>query len=112
MDLSGIKILKGQRGKIWGCVVGDLPDDPWVRPPTDSAVQPHTLFLPHSVGARFNHKLRGVHQAVFVHALEVFLVFMDLKIEQITQDRFLPFTKHKLLHAEHLNLKKKQILYI
>lgn len=66
------------------CVV-DLPDDPWVGPATDSAMQSHTLLLPHCVGARFNHKLRGVHQAVFVHTLEVLLVFMDLKIaEEIT----------------------------
>lgn len=41
--------------------VRDLPDDPWVRPAGDSAMQPHTLLLPHGVGARFNHKLRGVH---------------------------------------------------
>lgn len=62
--------------------VFDLPDDPWVRPASDSAMQPHALFLPHGVGAWFNHKLRGVHQAIFVHALKVFLVFMDLQIEQ------------------------------
>jgi len=42
-------------------------------------MQPHTLLLPHGVGARFDHKLRGVHQAVFVHMLEVFPVFIDLK---------------------------------
>lgn len=58
----------------------DAPDDPGVRPAADGAVQPHTLLLPHGVGARFNHKLRGVHQTVLVHALEVFLVFMDLNI--------------------------------
>lgn len=62
--------------------VGDLPDDPWVRPACDGAVQTHTLLLPHGVGARFNHKLRGMHQAVFVHALKVFPVFMDLQTEQ------------------------------
>lgn len=61
---------------------GDLPDDPGVRPATDSAVQTHTLLLPHCVGARLNHKLWGVHQAVFVHTLEVFLVFMNLKIAE------------------------------
>lgn len=74
-----------------------LPDDPWVGPATDSAMQPHTLLLPHCVGARFNHKLRGVHQAVFVHALEVFLVFMDLKVaEKISQDHR-TFANHKLI---------------
>lgn len=61
--------------------VGDLPDDPWVRPAADGAVQAHALFLPHGVGAGFYHKLWGVHQAVSVHALKVFLVFMDLKRE-------------------------------
>ena len=66
--------------------VCDLPDDPGVRPAADSAVQPHTLLLPHSVGARFNHKLRGMHQAVFVHTLKVYPVFMDLQTEKITQD--------------------------
>lgn len=60
------------------CVL-DLPDNPWVGPATDSAMQSHTLLLPHSVGAWFNHKLRGMHQAIFVHALEVLLVFMDLQ---------------------------------
>lgn len=78
----------GWSWKLWGQALGyvigdryvcDLPDDPWIRPAADSAMQPHTLLLPHSVGARFNHKFWGVHQAVFVHALEVFLVFMDLK---------------------------------
>lgn len=69
---------------LWVRCVGDLPDDPGVGPATDSAVQPHTLLLPHSVGARFNHKLWGVHQAVFVYSLEVFLVFMNLKIEKTT----------------------------
>lgn len=69
------------------CIV-DLPDDPGVRPAGDSAVQSHTLVLPHSVGARFNHKLRGVHQAVFVHTLEMFLVFMDLrKAERLSQEK-------------------------
>lgn len=58
-----------------------LPDDPGIRPAADSAMEPHTLLLPHSVGAWLDHKLWGVHQAVFVHALEVFLVIMDLKIE-------------------------------
>lgn len=61
--------------------VGDLPDDPRVRPAADGAVQAHALFLPHGVGAGFYHKLWGVHQAVNVHALKVFLVFMDLKRE-------------------------------
>lgn len=60
----------------------DLPDDPRVGPAADSAVQAHTLLLPHGVGAWFNHKLWGVHQAVFVHALKVFPVFMDLQTEQ------------------------------
>lgn len=59
--------------------VCDLPDDPWVRPAADGAVQTHALFLPHGVGAGFDHKLWGVHQAVYVHTLKVFLVFMDLK---------------------------------
>lgn len=59
----------------------NLPDDPRVRPASDSAVQSHTLLLPHGVRARFDHKLGGVHQAVFVHALKVFLVFMDLQRE-------------------------------
>lgn len=59
--------------------VRDLPDDPWVRPAADGAVQAYALFLPHGVGAGFDHKLWGVHQAVYVHALKVFLVFMDLK---------------------------------
>lgn len=60
-------------------VIRDLPDDPRVRPAADGAMQPHTLLLPHGVGARFDHKVRGVHQAVFVHALEMFPVFMDLE---------------------------------
>lgn len=62
--------------------VGDLPYDPWVRPAADGAVQAHALFLPHGVGAGFYHKLWGVHQAVYVHALKVFLVLMDLKREK------------------------------
>lgn len=61
--------------------VRDPPDNPWVRPAADGAVQAHALFLPHGVGTRFDHKLWGVHQAVYVHALKVFLVFMDLKRE-------------------------------
>ena len=78
--------------------VGDLPDDPWVRPAGDSAVQPHTLLLPHSVGAGFNHKLRGVHQAVFVHTLGVFLFIMDLETaEEVTQGNW-TFPDHKLLN--------------
>lgn len=67
---------------LWVMYVCYLPDDPWVGPTTDSAVQPHTLLLPHGVGAWLNHKLRGVHQAVFVHTLKMFLVFMDLQTEQ------------------------------
>lgn len=42
-------------------------------------MQAHALFLPYGVGAGFDHKLWGVHQAVYVHALKVLLVFMDLK---------------------------------
>lgn len=57
----------------------DLPDDPRVGPAGDGAVQPHALLLPHGVGARLNHKIRGVHQAILVHALVVFLVLMDLE---------------------------------
>lgn len=70
------KERKKQREKGDVC---DLPDDPWVRPAADGAVQTHALFLPHGVGAGFDHKLWGVHQAVYVHTLKVFLVFMDLK---------------------------------
>lgn len=78
------------------CLCG-LPDHPGVGPAADSAVQPHTLLLPHSVGARFNHKLRGVHQTVFVHALEVFLVLMDLNIADFSTfvtNKYLNQTKH------------------
>lgn len=72
-------MLTGQNGNVWDHVFTEaLPDDPGVRPAADGAVQPHTLLLPHSVGAGFDHKLWGVHQTVFVHALEVFLVLMDL----------------------------------
>lgn len=79
--------------------VRDLPDNPWVGPATDSAVQPHTLLLPHGVGAWFNQKLRGVHQAVFVHALKVFLVFMDLQTEQrLSSKSFRTVANHKLLN--------------
>lgn len=70
---------KDQRDSSAICDVCYLPDDPRVRPASDGAVQSHTLLLPNSVGARFDHKLWGVHQAVFVHALKVFLVFMDLQ---------------------------------
>lgn len=56
-----------------------LPDNPGVRPATDGAVQTHTLFLPHGVGARLNHKLWRMHQAVFVHALKMRFLFMDLQ---------------------------------
>lgn len=79
--------------------VCDLPDDPWVGPATDSAMQSHTLLLPHGVGAWFDHKLWGVHQAVCVHALKVFLVFMDLQREQhlrIKSLRKITFAGHKL----------------
>lgn len=62
-----------------GHAVGDLPDDPGVGPATDGAVQAHALLLPHGVGARLDHKLWRVHQAVLVHAFEVFPVFMDLQ---------------------------------
>lgn len=61
----------------------NLPDDPWVGPAADGAVQAHALLLPDGVGAGFDHKLWGVHQAVYVHALKVFLVFMDLKKETL-----------------------------
>lgn len=61
--------------------VCDLPDDLWVRPAADGAVQAHALLLPHGVGTGFDHKLWGVHQAVYVHALKVLLVFMDLERE-------------------------------
>lgn len=87
---------RGQKrtGSRFCCRCRDLPDDPWVRPAANSAMQPHTLLLPHSVGARLNHKLRGVHQAVFVHALEMLLVFMDLKTKlyfNIKYSRFLSY---------------------
>lgn len=86
MELRGIsRSLRVRKGQTRGYAVGDvcdLPDDARVGPATDGAMQPHTLLLPHSVGAWFNHKLRGMHQAVFVHALKVLLVFMDLQTEQ------------------------------
>lgn len=66
-------------GASLGGAVGDLPDDPGVGPAADRAVQAHALLLPHGVGARLDHKLWRVHQAVLVHALEVFPVFMDLQ---------------------------------
>lgn len=87
MQLKGIAGCKGDRNDgcmemIWVVCVCDLPDDPWIGPATYSAVQTHALLLPHGVGAWFNHKLGGMHQAVFVHTLKVFLVFMDLQTEQ------------------------------
>lgn len=81
MELEA-KDRKDRRGGTLVDARHHLPDDPGVGPAADGAVQPHTLLLPHGVGARFNHKLRGMHQAVFVHTLEVFLVFMDLQTEQ------------------------------
>lgn len=72
-----IKVTEGENRETGD--VRDLPDDPWVRPAADGAVQAHALLLPHGVGTGFDHKLWGVHQAVYVHALKMFLVFMDLK---------------------------------
>lgn len=77
---DGVKREEGsQGGASPGRAVGDLPDDPGVGPAADGAVQAHALLLPHSVGARLDHKLWRVHQAILVHALEVFPVFMDLQ---------------------------------
>lgn len=56
------------------------PDNPWVRPSRDGAVQPDTLLLPHRVGTRLNHELRGMHQAILIHTLVVLLVLIDLGI--------------------------------
>lgn len=85
--------------------VCDLPDDPWVGPATDSAMQPHTLLLPHSVGPWFNHKLRGVHQAVFVYALKVFPVFIDLQTEQYLSIKSL----RKIVPLPTIRFQKKKI---
>lgn len=54
------------------------PHDAWFRPSWDGTVQPHTLFLPNSVGSWLNHKLGRVHQAVLVQTLMVLFVLMDL----------------------------------
>jgi len=87
-----------------------LPGDPGVGPAADGAMQPHRLLLPHSVGAGFNHKLWGVHQAVFVHALEVFPLFMDLKISQlITQDGVTFATNKQLNQTKHFSTTPKGI---
>ena len=69
---------------VWGVGWGGggvvhSPNYSWVGPPGDSAVQTYALLLPHGVGARLNHKLWGMHQAVLVHALVILLVFMNLK---------------------------------
>lgn len=80
---DGVKRQEGSRGGGVGrhrvAPWGDLPDDPGVGPAADGAVQAHALLLPHSVGARLDHKLWRMHQAILVHALEVFPVFMDLQ---------------------------------
>lgn len=57
---------------------GRSPDDTRLRPASHGAVQPHTLLLPHGVGARLDHELRGVLQAVLIHPPVMFLVLVDL----------------------------------
>lgn len=80
----------------WCAFQSSSPHHAWFRPSRDGAVQPHTLFLPHSVWTGLDHKLWRVHQAVLVQTLVILFVLMNL--QACTQIRYLthckPYTWH------------------
>lgn len=61
--------------------VGSSPRHTGFGPTSRSAVQSHSLSLPHSLTLRLHHELRGVSEAVFIHLLGKLLRFMHLRPE-------------------------------